>query len=85
MEKKLLELCTKKIVTKTYQKGFRAEKVIKRKGNKYRLNHNARPKKVILFLEIGQVKNFLSLTNLQNRICIRTNIFNIFNNNKKTK
>ena len=45
MEKKLLELCTKKIVTKTYQKGFRAEKVIKRKGNKYRLNHNARPKK----------------------------------------
>ena len=35
-----------------------------------------RPKKVVLFPEIGRVKSFLLLTHLHSRICIRTYIFN---------
>ena len=42
-----------------------------------------RPKKVVLFLEIGRMKIFLSLTRLHIWICIRIYIFN-FNNNEQT-
>ena len=49
-----------------------------------------RPKKVVLFPEIGRVKSFLLLTRLHSRICIRTYIFNfkklfLISKNKQTR
>ena len=48
-----------------------------------------RPKNVVLFPEIGQVKSLLSLTCPHSRMCIRIYIFNLKknknNNNNKTK
>ena len=37
--------------------------------------HQTRTKKVVLFLEIGRVKMFLSLTCTHSRMCIRIDIF----------
>ena len=49
-----------------------------------------RPKKVVLFPEIGRVKSFLLLTRLHSPICIRTYIFNfkklfLISKNKQAK
>ena len=48
-----------------------------------------RPKKVVLFPEIGRVKNFLSLTRPHSRMCTRIYLFNFkkhqTNKEKKTK
>ena len=45
-----------------------------------------RPKKVVLFPEIGRVKNVLSLTRPHSRMCIRIHIFNLKKQtNKKVK
>ena len=43
-----------------------------------------RPKKVVLFPEIGPVKIFLSLTRPQSRMCIRKHVSNLKQKTKKT-
>ena len=42
------------------------------------------PKKVVLFSEIGRVKNFLSFTRPHSRMCIRIYIFNLKTKQKTT-
>ena len=45
---------------------------------------DVRPKKLVLFPGIGQVKIFSSITHPRGQMCIRIYIFN-FNNKKKKK